>query len=68
MATQILQVAGMTCDHCVGAVTAEVGRLAGVTSVEVDLATGSVTVTSTQPLPVDEVAAAIAEAGYELTP
>ena len=30
-------VTGMSCDHCVRAVTAEVGGLPGVTAVEVDL-------------------------------
>ena len=32
-------VSGMTCDHCVKAVTEEVSALDGVTSVDVDLAT-----------------------------
>jgi copper chaperone CopZ len=35
----------MTCDHCVRAVSGEVGKIAGVESVEVDLASGRVTVT-----------------------
>jgi copper chaperone CopZ len=56
----------MTCGHCVGAVTQEIEALDGVTGVRVELATGSVTVTSEQPLDRAAVAAAVDEAGYEL--
>jgi copper chaperone CopZ len=59
----------MTCGHCVKAVQEEVGALAGVTSVEVDLvpeAVSTVTVTASGPLDAAAVAAAIAEAGYNL--
>jgi len=57
---------GMTCDHCVAAVKLEVGAIAGVTDVEVDLATGDVVVASTRPISDNEMAAAAFEAGYEL--
>ena len=66
MATSEYLVTGMTCGHCVGSVQAEVGQLDGVSGVEVDLASGRVTVTSTQPLSDDAVAAAVHEAGYAL--
>jgi copper chaperone CopZ len=56
----------MTCGHCVASVTEEVGALDGVTGVDVDLASGRVTVTSSRPLPVAEVQAAVDEAGYQL--
>ena len=62
-------VSGMTCSHCVAAVTDEVGRLAGVSAVDVDLNAGGdsrVTVTSKAPLPVDAVRTAVDEAGYAL--
>ncbi|MGE7439700.1 heavy-metal-associated domain-containing protein [Kitasatospora sp. NPDC001175] len=59
-------VKGMTCGHCAGSVTAELKRIAGVTAVAVDLATGVVTVDSEQPLDRAAVAEAIDEAGYEL--
>ena len=39
---------GMTCDSCVQAITAEVGRLEGVRSVEVDLEGGKAVVTFTE--------------------
>ncbi len=63
----VYTVKGMTCGHCVNSVSAEIGRIAGVTGVRVDLADGAVTVTSTAPLAQADVAAAVDEAGYELT-
>ena len=66
--TTTFRVAGMTCGHCVGAVTEEVTKLPGVASVDVDLASGQVTVTSTAPLDDVDIAAAVDEAGYELAP
>ncbi|MER5640233.1 cation transporter [Kitasatospora sp. NPDC002227] len=64
---EVYLVTGMTCGHCVSSVTAEVSKISGVTKVAVDLATGRVTVDSEQPLVKAEVAAAVDEAGYELT-
>ena len=57
---------GMTCEHCVRAVTAELTALAGVTGVTVALVPGGtsgVTVTSEAPLDGQAVAAALDEAG-----
>ena len=65
--TNTYTVAGMTCGHCVQAVTTELTALPGVDAVDVDLAHGAVTVTSGRPLATDEVRAAVDEAGYELT-
>jgi copper ion binding protein len=66
MQTTTYTVTGMTCSHCVNAVSTEVGQIPGVTGVQVDLATGSVTVTSEQALDDSAVRAAVDEAGYEL--
>jgi copper ion binding protein len=66
MTTKTYTVTGMTCSHCVGSVSAEVGRLPGVSDVQVDLATGAVTVISDQPVDDEAVAAAVDEAGYEV--
>jgi len=66
MATSTYQIKGMTCGHCVKAVTEELSALAGVTDVQVDLAAATATVTSAAALPTDEVRAAVDEAGYEL--
>ena len=66
MSTSTYTVVGMTCGHCVSAVSEEVGGLPGVTEVQVDLPSGAVTVTSEAPLDDAAVAAAVEEAGYEL--
>ncbi|MBY6368064.1 heavy-metal-associated domain-containing protein [Rhodococcoides corynebacterioides] len=68
MTTTSITVTGMTCAHCVNAVTEEVGALDGVTGVTVDLATGRVDVESAAPVPADALAAAVDEAGYEIAP
>lgn len=62
-------IAGMTCNHCVSAVTEELQALDGVAAVVVDLVPGgasTVTVTSARPLAPSDVAAAVDEAGYEV--
>jgi len=64
--TATYQVTGMTCQHCVNAVTGELDALPAVQSVEVDLETGAVTVTSDGPLDESTVREAVEEAGYEL--
>ncbi|MEU5904046.1 copper ion binding protein [Micromonospora sp. NPDC047527] len=66
MVSTTYQVKGMTCGHCVSAVSAEVGAIAGVHDVQVDLGTGQVTVSSEQPVAVESVRAAVDEAGYDL--
>ena len=66
MASATYQVTGMTCEHCVRAVTAELTGLGGVTGVSVDLVPGgmsAVTVTSEAPLDGQAIAAALDEAG-----
>jgi copper chaperone len=60
-------VTGMTCGHCVASVTEEVAEISGVTDVQVDLASGSLVLTSAEPLADEVVRAAVAEAGYELS-
>jgi len=67
-ATTRWTVTGMTCGHCVSAVDEEVRRLDGVTDVEIDLATGTVSVTSVEPVAADTMAEAVTEAGYDLVP
>lgn len=66
MTVQTYTVTGMTCGHCVQAVTSELSKLPGVTGVTVDLPTGLATVESDRALDAAEVAAAVDEAGYEL--
>ena len=66
MTTTTYDVKGMTCGHCVNAVSTEIAMLDGVTTVAIELDTGKVTVTSEHPLNVNTVRAAVDEAGYEL--
>ena len=68
MITTSYTVQGMTCGHCVEAVRSEVAQVDGVTAVSVDLETGALDVTSVDTLDRALVAAAVDEAGYELTP
>jgi copper chaperone CopZ len=64
--TTTYTVTGMTCQHCVNAVTGELVALPGVDDVQIDLGSGAVTVTSETPLADDDVRAAVDEAGYEI--
>ncbi|MEV4802776.1 cation transporter [Nonomuraea sp. NPDC049421] len=66
MSTATYTVNGMTCGHCVSSVKEEVSEVAGVTGVEVELATGLLTVTSDEPVGRDLIASAVKDAGYEL--
>ncbi len=71
MSTTTIDVTGMTCGHCVSAVTSELSAIPGVTAVDVDLNAGGitpVTITSATDLDPATVAAAVDEAGYEIAP
>ena len=66
MNTQTFDVTGMTCGHCVSAVSSEIQQIPGVTDVTIDLAAGgtsTVTVTSDTPVSETDVVAALDEAG-----
>lgn len=67
MTEAIYSVTGMTCDHCVRAVTSEVEKIAGVASVTVDLEAGRLTLVSEAPVDPASVRAAVEEAGFEVT-
>ena len=64
--TQTFTVTGMTCGHCVASVTEEVQEIPGVENVDVVLETGSLTVTSAEPVDDAAVKTAVEEAGYQL--
>ncbi|SFR24852.1 copper ion binding protein [Lentzea waywayandensis] len=66
MAESTYTVTGMTCGHCVSSVTEEISQIGGVQKVDVELASGKVTVISDQPVAEDNVRAAVTEAGYTL--
>ena len=66
MISTTYRVTGMTCEHCVRAVSSELTAVDGVTGVTVELVPGGpsvVTVTSDDTLPAGVVAAALDEAG-----
>jgi copper chaperone len=64
--TQSYDVVGMTCDHCARAIDKEIRKISGVDSVDVDLVSGLVTVTSRDGVDSNTIAAAVDDAGYAL--
>ena len=65
METRSIGVAGMSCEHCANAVRAEIGKLPGVTVIDVDVAAGTVRITG-EGLPDDAaLRGAVEEAGYQ---
>ncbi|MFJ8635664.1 heavy-metal-associated domain-containing protein [Streptomyces sp. NPDC093568] len=67
MSTTTYAVSGMSCAHCKATLTQAIGELEGVTKVDVDLATGQVTVTSATTPDDARIAEVVDDAGYELT-
>lgn len=63
---QVFKVQGMSCEHCVRAITHAVQMLDEAAEVEVDLADGEVRVSSR--LSIAEVEEAIRDEGYEISP
>ena len=64
--TTTYSVPSMHCGHCEAAITRELEAVAGVESVDVDLTSGVVTVTSTGPVERGTIESAVDEAGYAL--
>ncbi len=65
--TKVLNVEGMSCGHCVNAVKTAVGALAGVGSVEVDLAAKKVTVDfDSVQVSLEQIAHAIEDQGFDV--
>ena len=65
MITEKFQVPGVSCQHCVNAITSEVTAIAGVQQVEVALDSKVVTVAHAEQVSTDQIVAAIVEAGYD---
>jgi copper chaperone CopZ len=61
-----IQIAGMSCGHCVMAVTKALGAVDGIKDVRVDLKTGIATYDEVKPVEASIVAAAIQKAGYDI--
>ncbi len=64
--TQTYTVTGMTCGHCVSSVTEEVQEISGVEKIDIVLETGSLTITSAEPVDDAAVKTAVEDAGYQL--
>lgn len=62
-----ISIDGMTCGHCVAAVTEEISAIAGVSKVDVDLNAGGIStarIASANPISEATLSEAVAEAGY----
>jgi copper ion binding protein len=62
---QTFTVAGMSCEHCVAAVKEEVGQIAGVSDVSVELDSGALSIDGSE-IDREAVRAAVEAAGYTL--
>lgn len=65
MKTEQFLVPGVSCQHCINAVTSEVSKLSGVQRVDVNLDTKLVTVQAGENVTPASIVAAIKEAGYD---
>ncbi len=61
-----IKIKGMSCQHCVMAVTKALNAIDGVKNVQVDLKTGTATYEETKPVDAKVVAAAVKKAGYDV--
>lgn len=62
----VYRVGGLTSRHCADTLTGQLSEMDGVTDVAVNLATGAVTVASTDELSHHVVRTTVAQAGYRL--
>ena len=65
MTTEQFQVPGVSCQHCVNAITKEVSAIPGVQQVQVALDSKTVTVEHGEQVSTAAIVAAINEAGYD---
>ncbi|MCK4409243.1 MAG: heavy-metal-associated domain-containing protein [Candidatus Eisenbacteria sp.] len=61
-----IHIVGMTCQHCVMLVEEALGRVDGVTDVEVDLDSGTATFSEEKPVDMAAIRQAVVDAGYEV--
>ncbi|BBX01214.1 cation-transporting ATPase [Mycolicibacterium moriokaense] len=64
--TTTVTVTGMSCGHCAASIREEVREIPGVRAVEVDLASGTVTIDSDKVVEPSAIRTAIEDAGYQL--
>ena len=66
MTVTTVKIKGMTCGHCEGRVTTELGKLAGVSEVKASADTAEAVITSSSELDSEQVSAAVIAAGYRV--
>jgi copper chaperone len=66
MSTTTVTVTGMNCGHCATSVREEIGDIPGVHTVDVDLASGNVTIDSDSAIEAMTIRTAVEDAGYQL--
>ncbi len=63
-----VKIQGMSCQHCVMAVTKALGKISGLKNVKVDLENGEATFENPQNEPMDAIHKAIEAAGFKVQP
>ena len=61
-----IKIKGMTCNHCVMAVTKALEKIDGVNDVKVDLAKGEATFDEVKPVDMEVIKERIRKAGYDV--
>lgn len=61
-----IKIKGMSCQHCVMAVTKALSAIEGIKGVKVDLQNGSASYAETKPVDAKVIAEAVKKAGYEV--
>jgi copper chaperone len=61
-----VKIKGMSCQHCVNAVTRALSEIDGVSNVQVNLSAGEATFEEARPVTADVVAEKIKKAGFEI--
>ncbi len=67
MTTTTFTLSGLTCGSCVKLCTMKFRKIAGVQDVRIDLATGRGSVTSSAPVSISQLAAALAGTHYTVS-
>jgi copper chaperone len=61
-----IKIKGMSCQHCVNAVTKALSEIEGVSNVKVNLSAGEASFDEAQPVNAETVAEKIKKAGFEI--
>ncbi len=62
-----VKIQGMTCQHCVMAVTKALGSIPGIKDLKIDLAKGEATFENPQNIPREKIRQAVQDAGYTVS-